>query len=85
MASAISAVCGFQVSYQPATITDFAAELRKKGDSDWLTNAECELFAEWGNGAGNLVTSSCKHLTGREAGSLAAYAVRELRPLLRSE
>ena len=85
VASTISLVCGIQVDYQPVTIADFAAELRKKGDSDWLTNAECELFAELGNGAGSVVTSSCKQLTGREAGSLAAYAERELRPLLRSE
>ncbi len=82
-AAILSSAFGKTIEYRPASMTDFRNFL-KGSESEFVVNAECELFDLWSEGMGKNVTSCIKETTGREATTLKEFAERNRKQLLES-
>ncbi|MDQ2710718.1 MAG: SDR family oxidoreductase [Acidobacteriota bacterium] len=78
----LSAQLGKSIRYEPISLSTFREELQKRGDPDFVANAEYELFDLWSRGAGDVVTNNVPQITGHEATNLAHFAERERERLI---
>ena len=76
-ASVLSNVLERRIDYQPVSAPDFRTFLTSAGESDYVADAEVELFEHWSEGHGSTVTDDLETLTGSKATSFQEFVERE--------
>ena len=76
VSSILSEVLRRSITYRPPPTAQFREFLKGAGESEFVVNAECELFEYWSQGAGQAVTSDVEQVLGRKPVDLKTFVSR---------
>jgi len=76
VASVLSTSLGKRIVYGPISTAEFREFLKGTGESEFVVDAECELFDYWSKGMGKTVTGDIEHVLSRKPVDLASFARR---------